>query len=56
MINQTNKPYYTRKEIDEPMYDDAAMIVCPDKRIRYENTAAKEGSNIIRVFTKRWIR
>lgn len=56
MINQTNKPYYDRREIDEPMYSDAAMIVCPDKRILYENKAAKPGSNIIRVFAKSWIR
>lgn len=56
MINRINKPYYERKEIEEPMYDDAALIVCPDKRILYENKAAKPGSNIIRVFARSWIR
>ena len=56
MLNQTNKPYYDHKEIEEPMYDDTAIIVCPDKRIKYENKAAKPDANIIRVFTKRWIR
>lgn len=56
MINQKSKPYYDRREIGEPMYDDSAMIVCPDVRIKYENTAAKPGANIVRVFTKRWIR
>ena len=56
MINHINKPYYERKEIEEPMYDDAALIVCPDKRIMYENKAAKPGSNIIRVFARSWIR
>lgn len=56
MINQTNKPYYDRREIEEPMYDDAAMIVCPDVRIKYENKAARPGANVVRVFTRRWIR
>ena len=56
MINRINKPYFERREIDEPMYDDAALIVCPDKRIMYENKAAKPDSRIIRVFSKSWIR
>lgn len=56
MVNQVNKPFYERKEIDEPMYADAAMIVCPDVRVRYKNTAAQQDSNIVKVFTRRWIR
>ena len=56
MRNQKNKPYYERREIEEPMYDDAMMIVCPDVRIKYENKAARPNANIIRVFTERWIR
>lgn len=56
MINRVNRPYYQRKEIDEPMYDDSALIVCPDVRIKYENKAARPNANIIRVFTERWTR
>jgi len=54
MINQVNHPYYTRRDVEEPRYDDTAMIVCPDQRIRYENKAARPGANIVRVVTARW--
>lgn len=56
MLSKVDKPYYDVRQIDEPMYDDSALIVCPDVRIKYENKAAKPNANIIRVFTERWIR
>ncbi len=56
MINQVNRPFYVRREVEEPRYDDTAMIVCPDQRILYENKAARPGANIVRVFTERWRR
>lgn len=55
MMNKVSKPYYDVRQIDEPLYDDAIMIVCPDKRIKYENKAAKPNANIIKVFTERWM-
>lgn len=44
----TTRPIKTI-EVFEPIYDDYAMIICPDQRIQFENKAAKPGVTAVRI-------
>lgn len=48
-----NRPTYKTVEVFEPIFDDYALIVCPEQRIRFENRAAKPGANAVRIIRRK---